>query len=53
MIPNHTLQLVAMTAMEPPFSFDSDAVRDEKTKDLHAMQPLSPQEVLTKAVRGQ
>ena len=53
MIPNHTLQLVAMTAMEPPISFDSKAVRDEKAKVLDAIQPLSPEEVLTKAVRGQ
>jgi glucose-6-phosphate 1-dehydrogenase len=53
MIPNHTLQLVAMTAMEPPISFDSQAVRDEKAKVLHAVQPLSPEDVLTKAVRGQ
>ena len=53
MIPNHTLQLVAMTAMEPPISFDSEAVRDEKAKVLHAIQPLSAEDVLTKAVRGQ
>jgi glucose-6-phosphate 1-dehydrogenase len=53
MIPNHTLQLVAMTAMEPPISFDSQAVRDEKAKVLHAIQPLSPEDVLTRAVRGQ
>jgi glucose-6-phosphate 1-dehydrogenase len=53
MVPNHTLQLVAMTAMEPPISFDSEAVRDEKAKVLHAIQPLSAEDVLTKAVRGQ
>ena len=53
MIPNHMLQLVAMTAMEPPVSFESEAVRDEKAKILHAIQPLSPEDVLTKAVRGQ
>jgi len=53
MVPNHTLQLVAMTAMEPPISFDSEAVRDEKAKVVHAIQPLSPEDVLTKAVRGQ
>src|SRR6202008_4084043 len=52
MIPNHTLQLVAMTAMEPPISFDSEAGRDEKAKVLHAIQPLSAEDVLTKAVRG-
>jgi len=53
MIPNHTLQLVAMTAMEPPISFDSEAVRDEKAKVLHAIQPLTAEDVLAKAVRGQ
>jgi glucose-6-phosphate 1-dehydrogenase len=53
MIPNHTLQLVAMTAMEPPISFDPEPVRNEKAKVLHAIQPLSPEDVLTKAVRGQ
>ncbi len=53
MVPNHTLQLVSMTAMEPPISFDSEAVRDEKAKALRAIQPISPEEVLTKAVRGQ
>jgi glucose-6-phosphate 1-dehydrogenase len=53
MIPNHTLQLVAMTAMEPPISFDSEAVRDEKAKVLHAIQPLTTEDVLAKAVRGQ
>jgi glucose-6-phosphate 1-dehydrogenase len=39
--------------MEPPISFDSEAVRDEKAKVLHAIQPLNPQDVLTKTVRGQ
>jgi len=53
MVPNHTLQLVSMTAMEPPISFDSEAVRDEKAKVLHAIQVLSPEAVLTHAVRGQ
>jgi len=53
MVPNHTLQLVSMTAMEPPTSFDSEAVRDEKAKVMHAIQVLSPEEVLTRAVRGQ
>jgi glucose-6-phosphate 1-dehydrogenase len=53
MVPNHMLQLVSMTAMEPPISFDSEAVRDEKAKVLHGIQALTPEEVLTKAVRGQ
>jgi glucose-6-phosphate 1-dehydrogenase len=53
MVPNHLLQLLALTAMEPPSSFGAEAVRDEKTKLLRAMQPFSPEEVLTRAVRGQ
>ncbi len=53
MIPNHILQLVTLTAMEPPVSFEPDAVRDEQTKILHAIQPFSPEDVLHHAVRGQ
>ena len=39
MVPNHILQLVSLTAMEPPISFGADAVRDEQAKILHAIQP--------------
>ena len=53
MIPSHMFQLLAMTAMEAPISFDAEAVRDEKTKVLRAVRPLTPEEVLTSAVRGQ
>jgi len=53
MVPNHILQLVTLTAMEPPISFGADAVRDEQAKILHAIQPLAPEDVLTRAVRGQ
>ncbi len=53
MVPNHILQLVSLTAMEPPISFGADAVRDEQAKILHAIQPLAPEDVLTRAVRGQ
>ncbi len=53
MVPNHMMQLIAMTGMEPPTSFDSEAVRDEKAKLLNAIQILSPEDVLTMAVRGQ
>jgi glucose-6-phosphate 1-dehydrogenase len=53
MVPNHILQLVTLTAMEPPISFQADAVRDEQSKILHAIQQLSPEEVLWRAVRGQ
>jgi len=53
MIPNHIFQLVTLTAMEPPVSFEADAVRNEQTKILHAIQPFTPEDVLHNAVRGQ
>jgi glucose-6-phosphate 1-dehydrogenase len=53
MVPNHILQLVTLTAMEPPISFQADAVRDEQAKILHAIQVAAPEDVLTRAVRGQ
>ncbi|KAI9132074.1 glucose-6-phosphate dehydrogenase [Acaryochloris sp. CCMEE 5410] len=53
MIQNHLFQLLALTAMEPPVSFEADAVRDEKSKVLKAIEPLTAEEVLTCAVRGQ
>ncbi|MGD1211412.1 MAG: glucose-6-phosphate dehydrogenase [Candidatus Acidiferrales bacterium] len=53
MVPNHIFQLITLTAMEPPIDFDADAVHDEQTKILRAIQPLSPEKVLDHAVRGQ
>jgi glucose-6-phosphate 1-dehydrogenase len=49
MLPNHLFQLLAMIGMEPPISFDADAVRVKKTELFQAIQPVSPQN----AVRGQ
>ena len=53
MIPNHILQLVTLTAMEPPVSFEANSVRDEQAKILQAIQHFSPEDVLHCAVRGQ
>ncbi|MGH9691830.1 MAG: glucose-6-phosphate dehydrogenase [Candidatus Acidiferrales bacterium] len=53
MVPNHIFQLITLTAMEPPISFDAEEVHDEQTKVLRAIQPLSPEKVLDHAVRGQ
>jgi glucose-6-phosphate 1-dehydrogenase len=50
---NHVFQLLAFVAMEPPISFHADAVRDERVKVLRAIRPLSHEDVLQKAVRGQ
>jgi glucose-6-phosphate 1-dehydrogenase len=53
MIPNHLLVLLGFLAMEPPNSFDATALRDEVNKVLDAITPLTPEQVLTDAVRGQ
>jgi glucose-6-phosphate 1-dehydrogenase len=53
MFQNHLLQLLCLTAMEPPVGFNADAVRDEKGKLLQAVRPVAPEEVSTAAVRGQ
>jgi glucose-6-phosphate 1-dehydrogenase len=53
MVPNHLFQLITLTAMEPPVSFEANAVRDEQAKILHAIQPFTPEDVLRRTVRGQ
>ncbi|HVB75926.1 MAG TPA: glucose-6-phosphate dehydrogenase [Ktedonobacteraceae bacterium] len=53
MVQNHVLQLLSLVAMEPPITFDANAVRDEKVKVLHALQPLTGQDVITNMVRAQ
>jgi glucose-6-phosphate 1-dehydrogenase len=53
MVPNHLFQLLAMTAMEAPSSFDADAVRSEKAKVICTVHPLSPEDAVRNVVRGQ
>lgn len=53
MVQNHLLQLVCLTAMEPPSSLHHDAVRDEKIKVLRALRPINGKGVRTNTVRGQ
>ncbi|APA85508.1 glucose-6-phosphate dehydrogenase [Paraburkholderia sprentiae WSM5005] len=53
MVQNHLLQLLAIVAMEPPHSMDSDSVRDEKLRVLRALKPIDPHEIGKVAVRGQ
>jgi glucose-6-phosphate 1-dehydrogenase len=48
-VQNHMLQLVALTAMEPPIDFSADSVRNEKVKVLKAIHTPGPKHV----VRGQ
>jgi glucose-6-phosphate 1-dehydrogenase len=53
MVPNHMMQLLSLTTMEPPVSFQADAVRNEQAKILRAVQPLDSEDVLHCSVRGQ
>ena len=50
---NHLMQLLALVAMEPPATFDADALRDEKVKVLRAIEPMTPRDVEESVVRGQ
>lgn len=49
MVQNHLMQLLCLIAMEPPYHFDPNAVRDEKLKVIRALQPVPPEDI----VRGQ
>jgi len=53
MVPNHIFQLISLVAMECPISFEANAVRDEQSKVLRAIAPLSGEDVLARCVRGQ
>jgi glucose-6-phosphate 1-dehydrogenase len=53
MFQNHLLQLLSLVAMEPPVTFNADAVRDEKVKVLKAIRPVTPAVMHDYAVRGQ
>jgi glucose-6-phosphate 1-dehydrogenase len=53
MLQNHLLQLLCIVAMEPPSSLESDAVRDEKLKVLHALKRIDAANAAQLTVRGQ
>ena len=53
MFQSHILQLLAVVAMEPPSTFEADALRNEKVKVLEAVRRVSPQDAPIIAVRGQ
>lgn len=52
-IQNHMMQLVALTAMEPPRSLNADDIRTEKVKVLSSIKPFASKNVKNIAVRGQ
>ncbi len=53
MFQNHLMQLLCLTAMEPPAAFEADAVRAEKVKVLQSIRPFPPDAIDEWAVRGQ
>jgi glucose-6-phosphate 1-dehydrogenase len=53
MVQSHLLQLVSLTAIEPPANFDATAVRNEKLKVLQALRPCAPETVAATVVAGQ
>jgi len=53
MVQNHLLQLLSLVAMEPPASFEADALRNEKVKLLASLRQIKPEETAIHTVRGQ
>ena len=53
MVPNHLVQLLALTGMEPPSSFSPHALQNEQVKLLEAVQPIDPELCHRCLVRGQ
>jgi glucose-6-phosphate 1-dehydrogenase len=52
-VENHVMQLLCLTAMEPPISLSADAVRDEKVKVLRSLRRIEQNNVSDAVVRGQ
>ncbi len=52
MFQNHLLQLLSLVAMEPPASFEADAVRNEKAKVLSAIRPIALADTIRAQYRG-
>jgi glucose-6-phosphate 1-dehydrogenase len=53
MVQNHMMQLLALTAMEPPVALDPEAIRDEKVKVLRSIRPPTDEDIKTGMVRAQ
>ncbi|RYL90340.1 glucose-6-phosphate dehydrogenase [Sporolactobacillus sp. THM7-4] len=53
MVQNHMMQMVALTAMEPPGRFDTEDIRDEKVKVFKSIRPMSAESISSQIVRGQ
>lgn len=53
MVQNHLLQLVGLTAMEPPAAIDPDSIRHETVKVFKSLRPLNVDDITKQVIRGQ
>ncbi len=53
MVQNHMLQLLTLTAMEPPVNLNSSSIRDEKIKILRSLEEITPKKIKQDIIRGQ
>lgn len=53
MVQNHLLQMVGLTAMEPPSSLDARAIRSEVLKVFYSLKPIREADVSSQVIRGQ
>lgn len=53
MVQNHMLQLLSLVAMEPPASFEANALRNERVKLFASLRPIKPDQAASETVRGQ
>jgi len=53
MVQNHLLQLLCLTAMDPPADLSADSIRDEKVKVLKALEPITADQLASRVVLGQ
>ena len=53
MFQNHLMQILSLVAMEPPASFEGNAIRNERVKVLGSIRPIPPEETAAHSVRGQ
>ncbi|MEJ7577154.1 MAG: glucose-6-phosphate dehydrogenase [Pyrinomonadaceae bacterium] len=52
MVANHLLQLLTLTAMEPPVAYDAESVREEKVQVLRSIRAMTPEQVAERTVRA-
>ncbi|HYE34591.1 glucose-6-phosphate dehydrogenase [Methylocaldum sp.] len=53
MVQNHLMQLFCLVAMEPPAAYEADDIRSRKMDVMHALRPISSDQVFQRAIRGQ